>query len=171
MNLSYKCYNLLISRAKQNKQWGKKYNYKKIIFKLEKAERLENINAMFMELFEQIMEIQQEKEDSRHDDLVESIIDIINKNYGDNDLCTKTIADKMNMSSVYLGSLFKKITTKSISQYICDVRLQNAKKALMETEKPINTISKEVGFSESSYFYKVFKKAYGETPSQYRSNN
>ncbi|SHJ19055.1 AraC-type DNA-binding protein [Clostridium amylolyticum] len=171
LNLSYKCYNLLISRAKQNKQWGKKYNYKKIIFKLEKAERLENINAMFMELFEQIMEIQQQKEDSRHDDLVESIIDIINKNYGDNDLCTKTIADKMNMSSVYLGSLFKKITTKSISQYICDVRLQNAKKALMETEKPINTISKEVGFSESSYFYKVFKKAYGETPSQYRSNN
>ena len=50
------------------------------------------------------------------------------------------------------------------------MRLNYAAKLLRETDRPIQTISEEAGFSNFSTFYKAFKRAYALTPSQYRTS-
>lgn len=56
----------------------------------------------------------------------------------------------------------------SISQYVCSLRINAAKKLLKESTLSILEISASVGFSDENYFCKLFKKATNVTPSAYR---
>ena len=101
-------------------------------------------------------------------EIVEKIIDHINRDYSDPNLSIQTFADINNMSPVYLGRVFKKITAKSIAAYIIDVRMEKAKELITETNQPIKKITEKVGFTSNNYFYTVFKKYFGITPTEYR---
>ena len=49
------------------------------------------------------------------------------------------------------------------------MRLENARKLLIETQLPISQVAYQCGFSEPSYFSKQFRRLFGEIPSQMRS--
>jgi AraC-like DNA-binding protein len=55
-----------------------------------------------------------------------------------------------------------------IKQYILDQRLEAAKNLLLYSDADIGTIATYVGFCDQSHFGKMFKKATGMTPRQYR---
>jgi AraC-like DNA-binding protein len=65
---------------------------------------------------------------------------------------------------------FKKHLAKTPKQFINEVRLENARKQLIETNKPISQIGDDTGFSDHSYFSKQFRLFFGELPSDYRAN-
>ena len=75
------------------------------------------------------------------------------------------------MSPAYLGRLFKKLTLKSIPEYINEIRLNKAKLLLQTTDLSINEISERTGFTNSTYVYKGFKKYYGVTPNYFRQSS
>lgn len=91
------------------------------------------------------------------------ITDHYNKDISINDL-----AERFLMSPNYFSSIFKKEIGKSTVNYIKDLRLEKAKEYLQHSEKSVVDIAKEVGYEDSQYFFKVFKKATGQTPSQFR---
>lgn len=67
-------------------------------------------------------------------------------------------------------SLVRKKLEKERIRYnelIMDIRMNHAFKLIVTTEKHINTISKEVGYSSTSYFIRSFKKHFGITPKQF----
>ncbi|WZL80403.1 AraC family transcriptional regulator [Vallitaleaceae bacterium 9-2] len=64
--------------------------------------------------------------------------------------------------------LFKKQTGKSPIQFIKEIRLTTAARLLLVTDDNINDIAYEVGFEDANYFIRLFKKAFGMTPRQYR---
>ena len=66
---------------------------------------------------------------------------------------------------------FKKYLAKTPKQFINEVRLENARKLLVETNIPISQIGEETGFNDHSYFSKQFRLFFGELPSTYRSKN
>lgn len=66
---------------------------------------------------------------------------------------------------------FKKSTGLSISQYLTQLRMRIATTLLTDTKLTINEISERTGFSDISYFSKVFKKDTTYTPSEYRQVN
>lgn len=68
----------------------------------------------------------------------------------------------------YLSHFFKEKTGMSISDYIADVRIEHAKNQLLTTEKPVSAIAFESGYSNMAYFSKIFKRATGLTPTEYR---
>ncbi|WP_051531525.1 response regulator transcription factor [Clostridiisalibacter paucivorans] len=78
------------------------------------------------------------------------------------------VANHVNLSTSYLSKLFKKELGMNFTVFLTDCRMERAKQLLEDTDDPIINISMELGYNESNYFSKVFRKKYGETPSKYR---
>ena len=96
---------------------------------------------------------------------------LVQENYMDRDFSINTIAEKMQMSAGYLGRLFKKSTGTTFLEYLLSVRMEVARNLLTNANTPIDEIVRLVGFGDTPYFYKVFKKVNGCTPASYRKNH
>lgn len=104
----------------------------------------------------------------------ELLIITIKKYIKDNlhkNLTLSSIANHVNYNSSYISRTFKKQTSKSITEYIRNVKVDKAKSDLTNTNKSISQISEELGYETSQYFSITFKKATGISPSEYRSKN
>jgi PAS domain S-box-containing protein len=66
---------------------------------------------------------------------------------------------------------FKKFLNKTPQQYITQIRLENARRMLVETTLPISVIAGETGFPDPSYFSHKFHQQYAELPSEFRANH
>lgn len=91
----------------------------------------------------------------------------IRDNYNQ-DIAINDLAEKFSMSPNYFSAVFKRETGQTTVNFIKDLRLKKACEYLAHSEKSVVEISKEVGYEDSQYFFKVFKKAIGQTPLQYR---
>ncbi|MGW8317498.1 MAG: helix-turn-helix domain-containing protein [Bacteroidales bacterium] len=83
----------------------------------------------------------------------------------------KYCADKLYISSTYLGDLLKKETGKSAQEHIQLKLLDAAKERIFDTEKSISEIAYELGFKHPQHFTRMFKKSTGVTPNEYRIMN
>lgn len=92
----------------------------------------------------------------------------INDHYSEGDLSVEFLARLVNLSPSYFGKQFYSTLHVSCNDYIADVRLENAARLLRETTMSVQEISEQVGVGSINYFYRLFKKKYGETPISYR---
>jgi two-component system response regulator YesN len=92
----------------------------------------------------------------------------IDLHYHEN-ISLKTIASKFFMNPVYLGQLFKKTYGIYFKDYLLQVRINEAKKMLRQSEKRIYEIAECVGFNNTDYFVTIFGKLENITPSEYRN--
>lgn len=138
---------------------------------IQSLDTLEEVNKLFYTLFHKIAEMLQESAAQKHQQTVEQIQMYVQQNYCNISFSMSEVADAMDMSAAYLGRLFKQATGVTFTEYLSNLRLQKACAALLTTDKTVSTIASETGFTNSSYFYIVFKKRFGCTPSQYRQQN
>ena len=82
--------------------------------KLVRCEDINGINQMFFEFFDMIIKKQKNWRDSKHTLLIDKINLIITEESSNKNLSLDMIADRLNMSTDYVGKLFKKYTGKSI---------------------------------------------------------
>ncbi|HLR92450.1 MAG TPA: AraC family transcriptional regulator [Atopostipes sp.] len=101
------------------------------------------------------------------DQLADFIIDYIYENY-DEKILVQDIADEFNVSRSYLYKICMKRFEKTPKEILLDLRLGSSKQLLLYTDLLIKEIADQVGFSNPLYFSKVFKAAYGYSPSEYR---
>jgi two-component system response regulator YesN len=94
----------------------------------------------------------------------------IDENYMKN-LSLDLVASQIHLNPVYFGHLFKNETSKNFSDYLVEVRLKHAKQLLQATPLKIYEICERVGYKDIKYFYKLFKKHVGVTPSEYRERH
>lgn len=94
------------------------------------------------------------------------IINYIDINYKDVTLDSLGKAFKYNKN--YLSTKIKQELGKGFFDLLNDKRLSVAKNLLRGTNMTIADITYEIGYSDPSYFYKMFKQKYGETPLHYR---
>ncbi len=78
------------------------------------------------------------------------------------------LAEALHCSVYHMCHEFKKHTGITLLEYRNNKRLTHAKHLLLHTEKRIHTIAAECGYCDESYFGKLFYKAEGVTPSEYR---
>lgn len=72
------------------------------------------------------------------------------------------------MSFTDYGTLFKELSGYTFTEKLLDIKLEHAKRLLVTTDITVQEIVELIGFSEKSYFYRCFKKAFAMTPNQYR---
>ena len=99
--------------------------------------------------------------------IVRRIVKCVNENYN-KDLSLKSLALEYNVNTSYLGQVFTKEIGIQFSDYLNKIRNSVAKDLILNTNKKISDISKEVGYLDTSYFYRKFKKYYGVTPATLR---
>lgn len=80
-----------------------------------------------------------------------------------------TLAGLVSITQDYLSRLFKKEEGISINEYIVEERMLLAQELLKSPALSISRVAYECGYDNYSYFTKVFKKKFGETPREYRS--
>jgi two-component system response regulator YesN len=98
---------------------------------------------------------------------VSSAVQYIRRHY-QRDLSLKEIADEIGMSPNYFSTLFAKETGHGVIDYIHLLRVEKAKRLLIESRLKSYEIAAQVGFTDHSYFSKVFKKMTGFNPREYR---
>lgn len=142
--------------------------FDKFYMKLQTVETIAQSHQMFINLFREITDKMLVHSKERHEILIEQIKDYVKQNYGNINLSMNQVSDYVNMSAAYLGRLFKQVTGITFTEYLTKYRLDKACSLLKDTDKTINEISDEIGFTNSSYFYIIFKKNLDCTPNQYR---
>ena len=95
----------------------------------------------------------------------------IYKLYDDENCCSQTIADQLGMSQSYLSRQFRAGTGMSINDAVQRVRIKKACELLEQSSLPVEQIARQVGYSNTKYFFTLFKKNIGKTPAQFRSEH
>lgn len=93
---------------------------------------------------------------------------LIDQQYGDELLSLERVSEAVHLNPSYFSGLFKKRMGVGFADYVLEVRMEAAKKLLVETSMPITKVAALVGYRDPKHFSRAFKK-YGQIkPNEYR---
>lgn len=98
------------------------------------------------------------------------IKDYIDRNYK-KDISAKDVAGILGYSDVYFSKVFKQLFDDNFINYLTKIRIDRAKVLLKDVSFNIKEVGKSVGYADSNYFTKVFKRSIGISPSEYRNKH
>lgn len=137
---------------------------------LNTMDSIEKLEVWFLQIINKSLKVIKDRKESLHL-LVQRTLGIIKKEYHNTDLSLKTISEDFNVSSAYLGQLFKKATGKYFNDYLTETRLCASRLLLLDTNLKIRDILYRIGISNQSYYNRIFKKSYGLSPVAFRYQN
>ena len=138
-----------------------------MIEKIYQADDIFGLKAIFIsEIAEIITHLHEE--DSQYTPVVKQIMAEVQKNYRE-DMNLKTLSYKYHMNASYLGQIFQKEVGCSFAQYLSNIKNGIAKDLILNTNMKMNDIAREVGYLDTSYFYRKFKQCYGVSPASLRN--
>ncbi|TWI98678.1 transcriptional regulator, AraC family [Mucilaginibacter frigoritolerans] len=106
--------------------------------------------------------------------ILDRLEDMLTNYFNSTDLLTRGlpsvqfIAEKLNISPNYLGSLLKMLTGRNTQQHIQDKMIEKAKEKISTTELSVSEISHELGFDHPQSFSRLFKAKTGLSPLAFR---
>lgn len=102
-------------------------------------------------------------------DRIKPVLEYMEHHYN-TPLTLDDLAEVAGMNPKYFCRVFRSLTNHSPMDYLNFFRIEQAAYLLDSTDLPVTEVGNRCGFSESSYFTKVFKKYKGTTPVLYRRN-
>jgi YesN/AraC family two-component response regulator len=127
------------------------------------------MNAILLEIKNQDSLNKITKQNNRHCTIINNMITTIHK-HPEQKHKLAYYAALYNYSYDYLGRIFKDVTSTSFSQYVINVRLNKSKLLLRDNQYTIKQVSAILGYTDTCFFNKQFKKFFHLTPSTYRNN-
>ncbi len=146
------------------------YNFSEMVQQVQGIETSEEMAEYFYAFFDHLLMTVDEKKDSRRKQIITQIEEQINSSFGDVNLSTELLAERVNLTPNYIGRLFREEKMMTISSYISNARLQKACELLQNTRMSTEEIMQATGFISRSTFFTLFKKSFGVTPTQYRND-
>lgn len=142
-----------------------------IIPSIDQYETLEELTVDVLAFFETLKLKAFEKRSNKQEDLIRKINEIIATRFGDPNLSLNYVSDELKMSSYHISRVYRQHTLTNIVDVINNVRIEKAKEFLIRTDEPVSGIAERTGYTNSSYFHRMFKKTTGVTPAEYRRAN
>ena len=99
--------------------------------------------------------------------LMERIMKVVNKNLSNSDFNVDMLTQEVGISRAQLHRKMKELTGISTSEFIRNIRLEQAARLLKEQKVNITQVAYVVGFSNLAHFSTVFRKHFGVSPSEY----
>lgn len=149
-----------------------KIAFKTSLGKLMHSEENDSWNEAFdylRQLTDILFEIQDYERENKTVEVVNRIKLYIQENLHD-DLSLVRIAEHVYFNPSYLSRFFKQATGENLSDYIMNARILKAKELLEENNLKICEIASTVGYESHAYFDRLFRKALGKTPQEYRDS-
>ena len=131
----------------------------------------EKLTGLITEAISSIKEIS--SDDGKSENLQDSQKSIIKKYIKENykrDISAGDVAGILGYSDVYFSKIFKQLFDDTFINYLTNLRIEKAKVLLKDVSFNIKEVGASVGYTDSNYFTKVFKRAVGMSPSEYRGN-
>lgn len=100
--------------------------------------------------------------------IVRKIFELVKENRA---ITREELASQVFLSPDYMAKVFKKETGKRISDYLSEVRLQEAKCLLTDTTRSISDIASSLSYANFSGFSRMFKSETGLSPAEYRKKH
>lgn len=101
---------------------------------------------------------------------MDKILKYINNHYSEH-LTLADLAERFNFNYYYLSAYFNTKYAENFSEYLNNIRIAKAKQLLQDRNIPVAEVGNMVGYTDNSYFARVFKKHTGMTPSKCREKN
>jgi len=140
------------------------------IFKLElfkKIDMSKDIKEMLAEIRNAFSFLEGLSVEMKSPKLMKQIYLYVKNNYM-HEIYLSDVAKDLHISYTYLSSYFNANEQKTFSDYLNCIRVEKAKEFLKDPDISISMVSELCGYSDQSYFGKVFKKSTGYTPTEYR---
>lgn len=131
---------------------------------------IEELNNYYQRFFENLSEMLKPKSVYAIDDTITRIKIYTERNYQKN-ITVDFLSSLFYLNASYLSHLFRKQTGQKYAQYLNQIRIDKAKNLLVTTDRKLYQIARSVGYDNTKYFFRVFKKWTGMTPEQYRIIN
>lgn len=105
----------------------------------------------------------------KNTEIIQRATDYIKSHYSEN-ISITDVADYVYLNEDYFGKLFRKKLDKSFSDYLTELRMEEAERLLRTGKYKIYQVGERVGYKSSNYFIKTFKTYTGFTPKEYLRN-
>lgn len=115
--------------------------------------------------YKKAIHYQLEHQDTKSSQIAKQARSYIEMNYGNPELSIEDLSRELLVNQTYLRRMFKDEFQMTISDYITKYRMEKAKELIKKGNIKLSYISYEVGYNDSSYFSKCFKKYFGYLPS------
>ena len=135
--------------------------------RLIEADSLEDMSRALTLALDEFMEgvyLQGMNRSNKH---VQKAMEHIGRHFGQH-IALDSLAARLGLSSGRLAHLIKDYTGRTFVQILHEVRVRHAQKLLLHTSKSCTDIAYETGFSDQSYFIRIFRRLTGTTPLRYR---
>jgi two-component system, response regulator YesN len=138
---------------------------------LYRKETLTDMRALIESYLATVGERIREKRTGKMANVVDRVRAYIEENYANGGLTVADIGKAVYLSSTYVSLLFKQETGQTVGEYLTHVRMDKAKELLRDPQYKFYDICHAIGYTDPSYFTKLFKKMTGATPSAYRDSH
>lgn len=101
-------------------------------------------------------------------DVMKGPVDYVRQHYRQ-DISVEKLAEVAHLSVSALERRFRKYLSKTPKQFINEIRLENARKMLVDSTLTISEVAYRCGFSDHSYFSRQFRMLFDELPSELRA--
>ncbi|WP_440896514.1 response regulator transcription factor [Amphibacillus sp. Q70] len=142
----------------------KKYNFLKNLTEALDVHTAINYFNLFLDEIKALIFSNKENHEQAN---MQKILTYIAEHYKES-LSLTELADHFHFNPSYLSFYFTNHHDEGFSEYLNRIRIKKSMELLEYSSESISTISEKVGYSEHSYFSKVFKKITGMSPSRYR---
>ncbi|WP_198543803.1 response regulator transcription factor [Petroclostridium xylanilyticum] len=86
------------------------------------------------------------------------------------DISLKEVANEVNLNPSYFSTLLKQYIGKSYSEYLTQMRIEKAKVLLQTTQYKVYEVGLKVGYENTYYFNRIFKKITGMSPGEFKNS-
>lgn len=150
---------------------AKPFNRQELLIRLEKLIENRQLLQQYYSSFEKEQtDDSKAREHPKEDEFIEELLAVIQKNIANPDFDIPQLCRDMAMSKTQLYRKVKALTGKSVALYIRSIRLQRARQLLSNSKLAISEIAEQVGINDLSYFARVYKQKFGQSPSKDRTN-
>ena len=131
-------------------------------------ESLDNLLSRARTRLSELYELpEDERNNMSGEEYVQLAIRYLNEHYME-DIDISLMASELGFHSAYLTRLFGRYAGESPLKYLTNLRIQEAKRLLLDTSLPISVVGERVGYPDQFHFSKTFRKATGVNPSAFR---
>ena len=128
----------------------------------------EELNNWLIEYCKSVRKKIQKKQIDNNVILASNAIKIVQNKFRDSSLSVESICEELHVSSSHFSKIFKQEIGVTFLNYLINLRMEEAKRLLLQTDYKSQMIGEMVGYPEPNYFSYVFKKNCGVSPAKYR---
>lgn len=160
---------ILISRLAYDYNITQNLDSIDFISQLQSLDAVSELKHWCIQRIEYLTKSISEAREKKTNSLISKAVDFIKENYR-NEITLEDVSKEVNISPHYFSKLFKDEMGENFIDYLTTLRINTAKEIMKSSLMSVKEICYEIGYGDPNYFSRIFKKAVGVTPTEYRDS-